>query len=151
MASELDATVTLRDGMAFTAASGSGHEIVIDTGSADGGQNQGPTPMELLLMGTAGCTAMDVISILRKKRQAVTAYQVRIHGTRASTYPKVFTEITIEHIITGHAVEEAAVAHAIELSDTKYCSAYAMMSKTARMIVTHRIVEADALTSAKPS
>jgi putative redox protein len=148
MASELDATVTLRDGMAFTVVSGSGHEIVIDTGSADGGQNLGPTPMELLLMGTAGCTAMDVITILRKKRQAVTAYQVRIHGTRASTYPKVFTDITIEHIVTGHAIEEAALAQAIELSVTKYCGAYATMSKTATMTVIHRIVEADVPTSA---
>lgn len=80
MAKELDAVVTLREGMAFTARSGSGHEIIIDTGTANGGQNQGPTPMELLLMGTAGCTAIDVISILRKKRQNVTAYEVRIHG-----------------------------------------------------------------------
>jgi putative redox protein len=142
MAKELDATVTLREGMAFSARSGSGHEIIIDTGTANGGQNQGPTPMELLLMGTAGCTAIDVISILRKKRQNVTAYEVRIHGTRAPTHPKVFTEITIEHIITGHAVDEAAVAHAINLSVTKYCSAEAMMSKTAQITVTHRVLEA---------
>ncbi len=142
MAKELDAVVTLREGMAFTARSGSGHEITIDTGTANGGQNQGPTPMELLLMGTAGCTAIDVISILRKKRQNVTAYEVRIHGTRAPTHPMVFTEITIEHIITGHAIDEAAVAHAIDLSVTKYCSAEAMMSKTAQVTVTHRILEA---------
>jgi putative redox protein len=142
MAKELDAVVTLREGMAFTARSGSGHEIIIDTGTANGGQNQGPTPMELLLMGTAGCTAIDVISILRKKRQNVTAYEVRIHGMRAPTHPMVFTEITIEHIITGHAIDEAAVAHAIDLSVTKYCSAEAMMSKTAQVTVTHRILEA---------
>lgn len=142
MARELDAIVSLREGMAFTAASGSGHEIVIDTSTEGGGQNQGPSPMELLLMGTAGCTAMDVISILRKKRQKVTAYQVRIHGARAETHPKVFTDITIEHIVTGHAVDEAALAHAIELSNTKYCSAHAMMSKTAHITTTHRIIEA---------
>lgn len=144
MARELDATVTLREGMAFTAASGSGHEIVIDTSVEGGGQNQGPSPMELLLMGTAGCTAIDVIGILRKKRQQVTAYQVRIHGTRAETHPKVFTDITIEHIVTGYAVDEAAVVHAIELSNTKYCSAHAMMSKTAHITTTHRIIEASA-------
>jgi putative redox protein len=142
MARELDATITLREGMAFSAVSGSGHEIVLDTGTADGGQNQGPTPMELLLMGTAGCTAMDVISILRKKRQDMTAYHVRIHGTRAATDPKVFTDITIEHIVTGHSVDEAAVTHAIELSVAKYCGAHAMMSKTAQITVTHRILEA---------
>ena len=145
MAQELDAQVTLREGMAFTAASGSGHEIVIDTSIDGGGQDQGPSPMELLLIGTAGCTAMDVISILRKKRQKITAYQVRVHGVRAATYPKVFTEITIEHIITGHSVDEAAVVHAIELSDTKYCSAHAMMSKTAHIITTHRIIEASTI------
>lgn len=142
MARELDATITLREGMAFSAASGSGHEIIIDTGTADGGQNQGPSPMELLLMGTAGCTAMDVISILRKKRQQVTGYQVLIHGTRAATDPKVFTDITVEHIVIGHNVTDAAVAHAIDLSVTKYCGAHAMMSKTAQISVTYRILEA---------
>lgn len=142
MARELDATTTLHEGMAFSATSGSGHEIIIDTGTADGGQNQGPSPMELLLMGTAGCTAMDVISILRKKRQQVTAYQVRVHGTRAATDPKVFTDITVEHIVTGHNIADAAVAHAIELSVTKYCGAHAMMSKTAQITVTYRILEA---------
>lgn len=142
MARELDATITLREGMAFNAASGSGHDIIIDTGTADGGQNQGPSPMELLLMGTAGCTAMDVISILRKKRQQVTAYHVQIHGTRAVTDPKVFTDITIEHVVTGHNIADAAVAHAIDLSVTKYCGAQAMMSKTAQITVTYRILEA---------
>lgn len=142
MARELDATVTLREGMMFSARSGSGNEITLDVATVEGGQNQGPSPMELLLMGTAGCTAMDVISILRKKRQNVTAYEVRIHGTRAPTHPMVFTDITIEHIVTGHAVEEAAVAHAVELSATKYCSAEAMMSKTAQIKVTHRVLEA---------
>ncbi|HEX6777537.1 MAG TPA: OsmC family protein [Ktedonobacterales bacterium] len=142
MARVLDATVTLREGMAFTAASGSGHEIVLDTSVEGGGQNQGPSPMELLLMGTAGCTAIDVIGILRKKRQQVTSYQVRIQGTRAETHPRVFTEITIEHIVTGYAVDEAALVHAIELSNTKYCSAHAMMSKTAHITTTHRIIEA---------
>ncbi|HLV97189.1 MAG TPA: OsmC family protein [Ktedonobacterales bacterium] len=141
MARELEATVTLREGMAFSADSGSGHEIILDT-RGDGGQNQGPSPMELLLMGTAGCTAMDVISILRKKRQDVTAYQVVIHGTRADTEPRVFTDITIEHIVTGHQVGEAAVTQAIDLSVKKYCGAYAMMSKTAHITVTHRILEA---------
>jgi putative redox protein len=142
MARELEATVTLREGMAFSAISGSGHEIILDTRRDDGGQDQGPSPMELLLMGTAGCTAMDVISILRKKRQDVTAYQVLIHGTRAATDPRVFTDIAIEHIVSGHKVGEAAVTHAIDLSVQKYCGAYATMSKTAQITVTHRILEA---------
>ena len=141
MARELEASVTLREGMAFSAISGSGHEIILDTRD-DGGQNQGPSPMELLLMGTAGCTAMDVISILRKKRQDVTAYQVVIHGTRAAAYPQVFTDITIEHIVTGHQISETALTQAIDLSVNKYCGAQAMMSKTANITVTHRILEA---------
>ena len=141
MAGELEASVTLREGMAFSAFSGSGHEIILDTRN-DGGQNQGPSPMELLLMGTAGCTAMDVISILRKKRQDVTAYQVLIRGARSDTEPRVFTDITIEHIVTGHQVSETAVVQSIDLSVKKYCGAYAIMSKTAHITVTHRVLEA---------
>jgi putative redox protein len=143
MAKEIDATLTLVDGMAFQAVANSGHEILLDSPTPERESTRGPTPMELLLMGTAGCTAMDVISILRKKRQQVTAYQVRIHGTRASEHPMVYTEITIEHIVTGHNISEAALAHAIELSDTKYCSASAMMRKTATITTIHRIIEAE--------
>ena len=142
MATELDATLQFLGGMAFSITSGSGHDIIIDAAVADGGQNQGPTPMELILMGTAGCTAMDVISILRKKRQQVTAYQVHIHGTRAPTHPMVFTTITIEHVISGQNITEEAVARAIELSVTKYCGAHAMLSKTATITTTYRILEA---------
>jgi putative redox protein len=142
MARELEATLNHLNGMAFAITSGSGHQITIDTSIADGGSNQGPTPMELILMGTAGCTAMDVISILRKKRQEVTAYQVSIHGIRAPEHPMVFTDITIEHIVTGHAIAEEAVARAIDLSVTKYCGAHAMLSKTAKITTTYRILEA---------
>jgi putative redox protein len=141
MAKEIDATVTFMDGMAFTASNSSGQEIIIDSRTPERDSLRGPSPMELLLMGTAGCTAMDVISILRKKRQQVTAYQVRIHGSRADEHPQVYTDITIEHILTGHALSETAVAQAIELSETKYCSASAMMRKTAKITSTHRIIE----------
>jgi putative redox protein len=142
MAIELDATLQFLDGMAFSIISGSGHEITVDAGVADGGQNRGPTPMELILIGTAGCTAMDVISILRKKRQDVTTYQVHIHGTRAPTHPMVLTAITIEHVVSGHHVSEEAVARAIDLSVTKYCGAHAMLSKTATITTTYHILEA---------
>lgn len=142
MAKEIDATLNFVDGMAFTAVADSGHEIILDSRTPEREGTRGPSPMELLLMGTAGCTAMDVISILRKKRQHVTAYQVRIHGTRADEHPQVYTNITIEHIITGHDISEAAVAQAIELSETKYCSASAMMRKTATLTSIHRIIEA---------
>lgn len=142
MALELDADLQLVEGMEFAITSGSGHDVTIDATVADGGQNRGATPMELILMGTAGCTAMDVISILRKKRQEVTAYQVHIHGTRAPTHPMVFTDIHIEHVVTGHHVADEAVARAIELSVTKYCGAHAMLSKTATITTTYRVLEA---------
>lgn len=140
---EIDATLNFVDGMAFTAVANSGHELLLDSKSPEREDTRGPSPMELLLMGTAGCTAMDVISILRKKRQQVTAYQVRIHGSRASEHPMVYTDITVEHIFTGHNLSAAAVAQAIELSETKYCSASAMMRKTAKLTSTYRIIEAE--------
>lgn len=98
--------------------------------------------MEMLLIGLAGCTGMDVISILRKKRQQVTGYEVRVRGERADDHPMVFTEIVVEHIISGHDVSPEAVARAVELSETKYCGAGAMLGKTAKLIQTLRIVDA---------
>ncbi|HSB66198.1 MAG TPA: OsmC family protein, partial [Anaerolineales bacterium] len=86
-------------------------------------------PMELIAIGLAGCTAMDTISILQKKRQEVTAFEVQVHADRASEFPKVFTHIVIEYILTGHHVDPAAVERSIELSATKYCPAQAMISK----------------------
>jgi putative redox protein len=97
--------------------------------------------MELILMGTAGYTAMDVISIMRKKRQEMTDCPVRIHGPRAPTHPMVFTSNTIEHVVSGHPRSEEAVARVIELSVTKYCGAHAMLSRTATITTTHRIFE----------
>lgn len=135
---------TLQQGMEFRAESSSEHTITMDASVSDGGDNAGFRPMELLLVGLAGCTGMDVISILRKKRQEVTAYEVRVRSERAETDPKVFTDITVEHIITGHQISAEAVARAIELSETKYCGAGAMLGKTAVLKHTFRIVELDA-------
>ncbi len=98
--------------------------------------------MELLLVGLAGCTAMDVIGILRKKRQHVTDYEVLVHGERAEDHPMVFTDVTVEHIVTGHGVDPTAVARAIELSETKYCGAGATISQTATLKHTFRVLEA---------
>jgi len=98
--------------------------------------------MELLLVGLAGCTGMDVISILRKKRQDVTAYEVHITGVRAEEHPMVFVEITVEHIVTGHRIQPEAVARAIELSEGRYCGAGAMLGKVAHLTHTYHIVEA---------
>jgi putative redox protein len=103
--------------------------------------------MELLLVGLAGCTAMDVISILRKKRQEVRGYTVAVSGVRAETDPKVFTEITVEHRVFGHEMDPEAVRRAIELSESRYCGAGAMLGKTARLTHTFRILEDDGLES----
>ncbi len=107
-----------------------------------GGHNAGFLPMEMLLVGLAGCTAMDVITILRKKRQQVTAYEVQVQGVRADDHPRVFVEITVEHRITGYHIQPEAVERAIELSKTRYCGAGAMLGTVAHLTHTFRIVEA---------
>ncbi|HCJ34755.1 MAG TPA: osmotically inducible protein OsmC, partial [Ktedonobacter sp.] len=94
----------LATGMRFEVEAGSGHHVTLDAAEHGGGHNEGFRPMELLLVGLAGCTGMDVISILRKKRQDVTAYEVHITGVRAEEHPMVFVEITVEHIVTGHRI-----------------------------------------------
>ncbi|HEX6542840.1 MAG TPA: OsmC family protein [Ktedonobacterales bacterium] len=134
----------LMEDMAFIAEAGSGHTVMLDAAEHGGGHDLGFRPMELLLVGLSGCTAMDVISILRKKRQEVTAYEVRVRGERAEDHPMVFTEITVEHIVTGHQVSPEAVARAIELSETRYCGAGAMLGKTAHLRHIYRIIESEA-------
>ncbi len=99
--------------------------------------------MEMLLVGLAGCTGMDVLSILRKKRQRVTAFEVRVQGVRAETHPMVFEDITIEYIITGYDVQPEAVERSIELSMTRYCGASATLGKTARIKHKYCIIEAE--------
>lgn len=132
---------TLTGDMAFSAQAGSGHTVLLDAAEHGGGHDQGFRPMEMLLVGLSGCTGMDVISILRKKRQDVTRYEVRVRGERAEDHPMVFTDITVEHIVTGHNIDPQAVARAIELSETKYCGAGATLGKTAHLKHTFRIVE----------
>jgi putative redox protein len=143
MGEVMTAGATLSTRMAFAAETGSGHAVVMDAADHAGGENRGPRPMELFLVGLAGCTGMDVISILRKKRQNVTAYDVHVRGERAEMDPKVFTHITVEHVVTGHDISPAAVARAIELSETTYCGAGATLGKTATLQHTFRIVEVE--------
>lgn len=145
MAEIMTAQVTLEKGMRFKAESGSGHHITLDADKHGGGENQGFRPMELLLVGLAGCTGMDVISILRKKRLDVTDYEVQVRGVRAEDHPMVFVEITVEHVITGHSIQPDAVARAIALSEERYCGAGAMLGKVAHLTHTFRIVEAPKL------
>jgi len=127
--------------MCFDAEAGSGHHVTLDAAEHGGGQNTGFRPMELLLVGLGGCTGMDVISILRKKRQQVTGYAVHVSGIRAEENPMVFVEITVVHIVTGHHIQPEAVARAIQLSEERYCGAGAMLGKVAHLTHTFRIVE----------
>jgi putative redox protein len=147
MGEMMTAKARLMEGMRFMAESGSGHIVNLDASVEHGGADLGFRPMELLLVGLAGCTAMDVISILRKKRQVVRGYTVAVSGVRAETDPKVFTEITVEHRVFGHEVDPEAVRRAIELSESRYCGAGAMLGKTARLTHTFRILEDDGLES----
>src|SRR2546430_14849970 len=141
MAEQMNATVRLETGMCFDAEAGSGHHLTLDAAEHAGGHNVGFRPMELLLVGLAGCTGMDVITILLKKRQDVTAYEVHVTGIRAEEHPMVFVEITVEHIVTGHRIQPEAVARAIKLSEERYCGAGAMLGKVAHLTHTYRIVE----------
>ena len=120
--------VTLKEGMNFIGEL-QGFEVPIDADPEVGGQNKGPKPKGLLLTSLAGCTAMDVISIMRKKRQEVTGFEVKVDATRAEEHPKVFTAAVIEYEFTGHDIQEAAVRRSLELSATTYCPAQAMLGK----------------------
>ena len=132
--------VKLVQGMAFDAISASGHTVRIDAAPEVGGNEEGPRPLELVLLGLGGCTGMDVISILRKMRQEVSGYEVNLHAERAEEHPKVFTRIVVEHVVTGRNLDEAAVKKAVELSEHKYCSASAMLSKAASVEHRYRLV-----------
>ncbi len=137
----MDATVKLLRKMAFDATSGSGHHLLMDAESRVGGENRGPRPMEFILLGILGCTAMDVISILRKKRQVVTDFEVKGHAERAEQHPKVFTHITVEYHVVGKDVQEKAVRRSIELSAVRYCPAQAMLKEKVPMRYLYYIYE----------
>ncbi len=126
--------------MQFVGETGSGHAIVLDA-PAPGGRNTGPSPMELLLVGLAGCTAMDVVNILGKKRQPFHGVEVNVHGEQREEPPNVYTDIHVEYVVYGRGVSEKAVEQAIALSEEKYCSAAAMMNKVAKITTSFRIVE----------
>lgn len=138
----MDASVKMDGGdMRFVGSADSGFPIVMDAHPSVGGDNSGARPMELLLIGLCGCTAMDVISILRKKRQQVSGLEVKAHAKNAETYPKVFTNIALEYIVTGREVDPSAVERAIQLSAERYCPAQAMLGQVAGMDLTFTIIE----------
>ena len=134
--------IALQDGIHFEAVGEDGISVSLDSSSEHGGQGAGLRPMELLLVALGSCSAMDVISILRKKRQKVTGYRIEVSGEQASEYPRVFTQISIRHVVTGVDLPETSVQRAIELSETKYCPAYAMLSKATEISTTFEIVQA---------
>jgi putative redox protein len=129
-------------GMAFVAETGSGHMLAMDGASEGGGRNLAPRPMETLLAGAGGCTAYDVVLILKRGRHAVTGCQLKVSAERAAADPKVFTKIHFHFTLSGRDLPRAAVARAIELSHEKYCSATTMLGKTAQISTSHEIVAA---------
>ncbi len=138
----MDAKVTWKNGLSFTGETGSGFTIPLGTSVEHGGDGSGPGPMEVVLMALGGCTGLDVISILEKKQQKVTGFEIKLHGDRAETHPKVYTDITVEYIVTGTNLDPEAVNRAVELSETKYCSVNAMLRKTANITTKVTIKEA---------
>ena len=139
MPSEREATVTWRNGLAFEAKVGSGHALGLDASAEHGGRNGGPSPMELLLAGLGGCTGMDVIALLRKMRQQVTAYRVEVRGARRHEHPQVYTDIEVVHVVRGRDLDPRSIARAVELSATRYCPASAMLSAAAKVEHSYRI------------
>jgi len=128
--------------MTFVAESGSGHAVVVDASPDAGGRNLGARPMELVLMGTGACSAIDVLLILRRSRQEVVDCFVELEGERAKEDPKVFTRIHFRYVVTGKALSSSHVERAINLSKEKYCSATAMLAKTAEITSDFEIREA---------
>lgn len=122
----MDAKVTWKGRLSFNGSAESGFSVPLGAEAAVGGDEDGFRPMELILTGLAGCTAMDVISILLKKRQDVTSFEVRAHSERAEGHPRVFTSAVLEYHISGRGIDEAAVLRSLELSATRYCPAQAM-------------------------
>ena len=138
-----NAKVTLVSGMQFIAGADSGHAVVMDSTPDVGGNNTGARPMELLLMAFGGCSGMDVISILRKKKQNVSRFEINVRGEKAETAPHYYTDLHIEYVITGKDISEEAVKRAIELSLGKYCSVGATLGKAAKITHSYRIINED--------
>lgn len=138
----MKARVKWLEDLTLVGESGSGHAVVMDGPPELGGHNLGVRPMEMLLLGMGGCTAIDVLNILRKARQKVIDCVAELDAERAATDPKVFTRIRVHFIVTGEALKEAQVKRAVALSAEKYCSASIMLGKTAEITHTYEVREA---------
>jgi putative redox protein len=137
----MKATVTWKDNLIFLGTPASGFPVQMDSDESFGGTNSGIRPMELIALGLAGCAAMDVLSILQKKRQQVTHFEVTVDAPRSHEYPKVFTSAQITYLVTGRNVQESAVLRAIELAATKYCPAQFMLAQAFPMVLKYEIYE----------
>ena len=135
---EQKATIDWANNDFFVGITPSGHAQTMETDSHRG---SAASPMELLLVALGGCTGVDVIDILKKKRQHVTDYRIEVHGDRREEFPRAFIKLYVKHIVTGRAVSEKAVARAIELSDQKYCSVAATLRGTAEIVTSYEIIE----------
>jgi putative redox protein len=137
----MKATVQWKENLTFTGVPDSGFAVQMDADDSLGGTHQGVRPMEMIALGLAGCTGMDVISILRKKRQQVTQFEVRVNAPRSADYPKVFTSARITYVVTGMDIDEVAVLRSIELSMTKYCPVQVMLSQAFPMELHYEIYQ----------
>jgi putative redox protein len=137
----MDANVKWHGKLSFTGSADTGFEVPLGAAPVVGGDNDGFRPLELMAISLAGCTAMDVISILRKKRQDVTNFEVKVHTERAQEHPRVFTSAIIDYRVVGHNVDEKAVVRSIELSAKNYCPAQGMLDKVFPMTLQYQIFE----------
>ncbi|MEK6698289.1 MAG: OsmC family protein [Nitrospirota bacterium] len=137
----VEAKVRLIQDMQFAGTATSGHSLTLDADQEAGGHNTGFRPMELLLVAFGGCTGMDVISILRKKRQQVTGLEMNVKGEKTSDYPKIYKEVHVEYVVKGKGVQKEAVERAIGLSLDKYCSVGATLAKAGTITHSYKIIE----------
>jgi putative redox protein len=135
------ATVSYVQGLQFVGSASSGHAIVMDADTEVGGNNTAPRPMELLLIGIGGCAGMDIVSILKKKKQDITGMEITIKGGQIDTYPKKYSDIALEFIVRGKEISEEAVKRSIELSMNKYCSVKASLEGSAKVSFTYKIIQ----------
>lgn len=138
----MQASLNWQGNLKFIGKADSGHEITIDGPPAIGGENAGMRPMEMILLGVGGCSAMDVMHILKKARQDVTDCRIELSGTRAETDPKVFTDIHLHFVVTGNELSAKHVARAVSLSAEKYCSASIMLQASVNITHSHEAVAA---------
>lgn len=139
----MECTIKWLDGVSFLAETGSGHLVTMDGAPDAGGRNLAPRPMEMMLVGAGGCSAFDVVMILRRGRHDIRGCSVKLVAERATSDPKVFTRIGFHYVITGRNLKPEAVERAIQLSAEKYCSASVMLGKTAELTHTWEVIEPD--------